>query len=191
MGLIKNKSANWIVSSLLVGVALILFLSFSPQEAESQSYFDMVGWGWLGSNCIPGKDCDNPADPNYAITPPIGWISFNCSQPDPEYNECGDSQYRVQIDITDLSGDSSVIGSAWIGNYDAANESDQAPIGWLNMDAGRPDFGIGMDYNYEVKVTQFGSDLYLTGWARIKSIGQQDGGDSDDGWIRFYCDNDL
>jgi len=135
---------------VLIFLAIII-LSFSfaaLKEVKADSEDNVYGWAWSEN---------------------IGWISFNCDNP--ELLSCDTSNYGVNIDS---AGNFS--GYAWAGGGENVNGSLAPTIGWISFNeadlVGCPSGQCEAKLNLQSK--------NVSGWARALAYG---GGW--DGWIKL------
>jgi len=121
----------------------------------------------------------------------IGWISFNCDNPEIAAS-CSTSNYGVDIDLS--TGNFS--GYAWAGGGENADASLAATIGWIKFNPAGPYPAVGpsysacLDFPASISTDEACNgvgDYTVSGWARayraIEPEGQTLGGW--DGWIKL------
>ena len=138
----KKKILVFLVTIIsLVGFVVL-------KEVKAGSGDSVYGWAWS----------DN-----------IGWISFNCDNP--ELASCGTSNYGVNIDS---SGNFS--GYAWAGGGENADGSLAATIGWISFNSA--DLAGCPSLPCEAKLDL--GTYEVSGWARALAFG-----DGWEGWIKL------
>jgi len=170
-----------------LALVTIALCAVSTHTAHAQSFtspVEMHGYAWSG-----GADdgVDIPADPDGNFDGGIGWISFNCDNPQQEFDAagnliadypsgtCASSNYNVQI-----NPDFTLTGYGWSSN-----------IGWVRFG------GLGTPPSADtdgVSTAQIDPDNNrLEGWARACAVfasgcsGALDPDRGDwDGWISLH-----
>jgi len=167
----RAKILTIFISVILI-IGLIYFLDNFTLLTQADSDDNVSGWAWSEN---------------------IGWISFNCNNP--EISECGSSNYGVNIDP--VTGKLS--GYAY---YDIDDPNTGVhETGWISFnraDTGTPPmppFNGTEDFIAKVDTTNLGTDnVKIEGWARAlsacdsipcSSSGPCSNCGGWDGWIRF------
>lgn len=131
--------------------------SFQPLSrvmlSQAQASGDRPLYGWAWSNSSTGG---------------VGWISFNCANP--EVNSCATAPYSVI-----LKADNTLTGYAWVNPRDGSANSNN--IGWLQFGglSGCPGGG---------SCTAQLSGTTLTGWARFVTATNASSAGWD-GWVKL------
>ena len=128
------RRKNKILLFLIIVILSVGLFIYGALEKAAEGGPDVYGWAWSEN---------------------IGWLSFNCNNPELPEPRCVDSNYGVSLDNS--TGELS--GYAWAGGgIDTYSGTEGPTIGWIKMES------VQLDLNsYEV-----------SGWARACSVFQGD-----------------
>lgn len=159
-----NKKVFIVFFTIILGITGIALFFREPSETKAGAGDNVFGFAWAGvPQAMPPEKLG------------LGWISFNCNNPEFSAPRCSQTNYGVNIE-----NDGNLTGFAYYDMNDPKTTVDE--VGWINFEpslAGRPGLP-NLTARVDLDGTVCGGVGYLCGWARV--IGHDN---SWTGWIKL------